>query len=100
MPFYDDNPLEHLALSTAEAEQTLDLRGLEAGPAMLRVERLLQTRSGTESWLIRFDPATDDGRETLFLPLGRRLLDARRDGTLTHCLPVANGTGYVITFAS
>jgi hypothetical protein len=50
------------------------------------------------SHLIRFAGARDDGRETLFLPIGRRLLQARRDGILSRCVPAADGAGYYIAF--
>lgn len=99
MPYFDHNPLDKLALQADTADALLDLQGMAADQAMLKVEALLQGPSATGSYLIRFDPATQDGRETLFLPLGRRLLQARRDGRLRRCLPAPDGAGYFITFA-
>lgn len=96
MPYFDENPLGKLALQSGETEMELDLRGLPADEAMQRVEALLQEQAPPARVLIRFDPATGDGRETLFLPLGRRLLAARKAGQLHSCLPTASADGYVI----
>lgn len=100
MPFFDDNPLQRLALEAPHADAVLDLRGCEIAEALRAIEDLLQRRGPAESYLVRFDPATGDGRETPFLPLGRRLLQARRDGVLMRCLPSADGAGYFIAFAT
>ena len=99
MPFFDQNPLQKLAFQPGDAESTLDLRGMSDELAMQQVERLLNDGSKRKTWLIRFDPATDDGRETLFLPLGRRLLEARRAGLIARCLPASDGAAYFIAFA-
>ena len=99
MPYFDHNPLHKLAPQADAADALLDLQGMTADQAMQRVEALLQGPLTTGSYLIRFDPAGQDGRETLFLPLGRRLLQARREGLLNRCLPAPDGAGYFITFA-
>jgi hypothetical protein len=98
MPFFDDNPLHRLALRADEADDELDLRGLDASVALERIEKLLAESNATGRLLIRFDAALGDGRETLFLPLGRRLLDARREGRLKRCLPAEDGAAYFIEF--
>lgn len=99
MPFFTENPLEKLAFQAEDAQGVLDLSGLPPAEAMQAVESLLGMPGGSDSYLIRFEPAGGDGRETLFLPLGRRLLEARRAGRLSRCLPAADGAGYFIVFA-
>jgi hypothetical protein len=99
MPYFEDNPLEKLAMQAADAEAVLDLRGMRSEQAMRAVEELLRSGGSVKTYLLRFDPATDDGRETLFQPIGRRLLRARREGHLSRCLPGADGAGYFIAFA-
>jgi len=99
MPYFDENPLEKLAFQANEAEAVLDLCGLTVDQAMQAVEHLLNDPASAKSHLIRFDPARDDGRETLFQPLGRRLLQARRAGRLNRCLPASDGAAYFISFA-
>jgi hypothetical protein len=46
--------------------------------------------------VIRIDPATAVSGETLFLPVGRQLLDARRRGLVMrfHPLPMSDGGGF------
>ena len=100
MPFFDANPLDKLAFEPGDAEAVLDLQGMPDEQALQAVEQLLQTTQAANSYLIRFDAAQADGRETLFLPLGRRLLQARREGLLARCLPAADGAGYFIAFAA
>ncbi|WP_078120168.1 hypothetical protein [Thiosocius teredinicola] len=98
MPFFEENPLEKLVFKPGDAEAELDLKGLATNEAMEKVEDLLAAEVSAASYLITFDGARDDGRETLFLPLGRRLLQARRDGRISRCLPASDGTGYFIAF--
>ncbi|MDJ0739584.1 MAG: hypothetical protein QNJ91_07690 [Gammaproteobacteria bacterium] len=100
MPYFDDNPLDKLAVKAGRADAELDLRGLAQTDAMARVERLIDSGGRAQTWLIRFDAAADDGRETLFLPLGRRLLEARRAGRIASCLPASDGAGYYVGFAA
>jgi hypothetical protein len=61
---------------------------------------LLNGPASAKSYLIRFDPAANDGCETLFQPLGRRLLEARREGRIGRCLPDSDGAAYFIRFAN
>lgn len=99
MPFFEQNPLAGLALQAGDADQTLDLRGLDACEAMAQVEGLLNDPGACGSYLVQFDAISETAGETLFLPVGRRLLQARRDGTIQRCLPVSDATGYYIEIA-
>ena len=100
MPYFDENPLAGLALQPDAAEAELDLRGLPPEYALRRVDEALRAPDRPGSLLIRFDPASDDGRETLFLPLGRWLLAARREGRLQRCLPLADGSAYFVVLST
>lgn len=102
MPFFEANPLDLLALQAGDAEAELDLRGLDRTTAIALVEQLLADLGveAARSYHIRFDPPAGDGVETLFQPLGRRLLQARRDGRLKSCLPLSDGSGYFIAIAA
>ena len=99
MPYFDENPLTNLTSKPGTAEHELDLTGLSQLDAMQQVEQLLMTAQPPNSALIRFSAAANDGKETLFLPLGRRLLEARRAGLLQSCLPAADGNAYFIRFS-
>ena len=98
MPFFEHNPLEKLVLQPGDAEAELDLRGMPSDQAMQTVEMLLASPGELNTCMLRFDAASNDGRETLFIPLGRRLLQACREGILSRCLPLADGAGYFIAF--
>lgn len=100
MPYFDKNPLANLALQADAAEHELDLSNLSQHDAMQQVERLLMASQPPHSVLIRFNAAANDGKETLFLPLGRRLLEARRAGLLQTCLPTAEGNAYFVKFVA
>ena len=95
MPEFRTNPLEKLAFNTRDADETIDLSGLDADAALARVETLIDQAVPGRRYLLRFDPARGDGRETLFQPIGRRLLEARRAGHLSSCLPASDGAGYL-----
>jgi hypothetical protein len=99
MPYFDENPLLKLALQAGDAEVVLDLRGMSEEQAIQAVEELLEHPAPSRDYRIRFDPPANDGRETLFLPVGRRLLQARRDGRLVRFLPYPDGAGYFISLA-
>ena len=97
-PQFDANPLTTLASLIPDADAELDLRGLRAEQAVAEVERLLEAgpERGARVFRVRFDPPDRAGAETLFLPVGRHLLAARRAGRLARCLPLPTGEGYVI----
>jgi hypothetical protein len=97
MPHFPANPLEQLAVQAGAAEATLDLTGLSPEAAMSALETLLSGERVANSYRVCFDPPAGDGRETLFQPIGRRLLQARREGILQTCLPV-DGAAYFIAF--
>jgi hypothetical protein len=71
---------------------------LSQDQAIQRIDDLLANGDHSRVWLVCFDPPARDGSETLFLPVGKHLLAARRVGQLSHCLPASDGTGYVIAF--
>lgn len=97
MPTFPTNPLENLALKASDADHTIDLANTPEADALERIMQALQTHASGESLCFRFDGPRGDGQPTLFQPVGRYLLTARREGALTRCLPLAEGNGYVVT---
>ncbi len=96
MPVFDNNPLEKLRFGPDAADEVIDLTGLAHADALSQVDELLNAAPAGRSYLLRFSPARGDGRETLFQPLGRKLLSARRTGRLASCLPASDAAGYLI----
>ncbi len=97
MPHFPSNPLENLALAPGAVDRTLELADDAPEAALAAVDAALADAAAGETLLFRFPPPAGDGRETLFQPLGRHLLAARRAGRIARCLPAADGAGYVVT---
>ncbi len=100
MPLFHPDSLSVLVGKSADGEHTLDLRGISLGQAQSAISQLLERppSDGVASIVIRIDPATPTSGETLFLPIGRQLLEARKSGLITrfHPLPEADGGGFYI----
>ena len=85
-----------------EAEGELDLRGVQASEALSLLKQVVQAGrpERPSSLVILIDPATATSGETLFLPVGRALLDAKRRGLLARCHPLSedNDSGFFVEF--
>lgn len=95
MPLFDENYVRELVGDRASAEYELDLRGVSADHARIAIERMLERRRFAEATTvaIRIDPATPTSGETLFLPVGRQLLEARRRNLVRRFSPLPDGDG-------
>lgn len=83
------------------AEWELDLRGLDQLHARASVERMVERNrfDAAKGVLIRFDPATPGGGETLFQPLARLLIAYLKRGWVTRVNPLSaeiGGGGFYI----
>ena len=98
MPHFDHDQIRELVGDQASADYELDLRGLTEAEARIAIERMLEDQGFVETTtvVIRIDPATPTSGETLFLPVGRQLLDARRRELVRRFtpLPEADGGGF------
>ncbi|MEM9386655.1 MAG: hypothetical protein AAGA68_16470 [Pseudomonadota bacterium] len=98
MPMFDHETVRALVGNLANGEHTLDLRGVPLLTARAAITQMLEQRQpeALTSVVIRIDPATATSGETLFLPVGQQLLQARRQGLITrfHPLPEADGGGF------
>ncbi len=101
MPLYDAEGVRALVGRDANGEHTLDLRGDSLLDAQAAITQLLEEWRVEQptSVVVRIDPATATSGETLFLPIGRQLLQARKRGLITHMhtLPEADGGGFFIS---
>ena len=96
MPTFPSNPLENLAIEAGAIDEIVELGAIDTAGALARVEKLIAEAPPGRCYRLNFPPPEGDGRETLFLPLGRHLLEARRAARLSSCLPTADGCGFVI----
>ncbi len=100
MPWLDPDTVRALVGELADGEHTLDLRGVSLNDAQSAIAEMLEQRhlAASKKLIVRIDPATATSGETLFLPVGRQLLDARKQGLITrmHPLPEADGGGFYV----
>ena len=104
MPLFEPDSIRALVGDCAGGEHALDLRGVSLEDARTAISKMLERwhlRYST-SVVIRIDPATATSGETLFLPIGRQLLEARQRGLITrfHPLPEADGGGFYVELPS
>ena len=94
MPIFDPATASALRGADDTAEQELDLRTLVRAEAEVRLAATLAAaRPQASTLLVRLDPATPTSGETLFLPIGRALLAARREGRVLRFAPLPEGAG-------
>lgn len=95
MPLFDEERIRDLVGEQASADHELDLRGMSLEQARIAIERMLEPRRFVEATtvVIRIDPATPTSGETLFLPIGRQLLEARRRKLVRRFTPLPDGDG-------
>ncbi len=103
MPFLTEEEVGRLLGPRRPADSELDLRGVEPPRALRMLERAIRDgRYGRPaSVIIRIDPATPSSGETLFLHVGRALLEAKRRRSVVRChpLPEAEGSGFYVEFS-
>lgn len=80
----------------------LDLRGLKIGAALERLELLLRIgrEQGVRALWVRLDQTIAAGGPALFVPVGRKLIEAWRRGDIARCRPLSasEGGGYHIEY--
>ncbi len=100
MPFLDPEQALHLLGHSQEPEAELDLRGMPLDIALDRLRSLVDSPvlPGPRRYAIRIDPPQPGGGETLFKPVGRFLLEARRRNRIGRISPLAEppGGGYFV----
>lgn len=82
------------------AEWELDLRGLDLAHACASIDQMVErNRFGeAKSVTLRLDPATPESGETLFLPIGRYLLELMRRELIVRFNPLSidKGAGFLV----
>jgi hypothetical protein len=90
-------------LGLADAAAILDLFGVARASAEASVKDMLERSrfAQRKSVAIRLDPPPDGGGETLFQPIGRLLLEARKRGWIERLqtLPAGDGLGFYVALA-
>ena len=105
LPDFDDFYTRKLrgSLGIADAEAVLDLRGVARARAEASVRGMLERSrfSQPKTVAVRLDPPPEGGGKTLFQPIGRLLLEAKRRGWIErlHMLPAHDGLGFYVALA-
>lgn len=89
------DPIAMLEGAAFETEAVLDLRGMARPVALEKLRVLIDVRvgPGPRLWAVRIEPARPGGGETLFQPVGRYLLEAKRAGKIFAVTPLADPPG-------
>lgn len=105
MPHFESRYADKLlgSLGIADAEAVLDLREANAAQAEASLRDLFErSRFGPRRTVaVRLAPPPEGGGETLFQPVGRQLLEARKRGLVERLqpLPAHDGLGYFVALA-
>jgi hypothetical protein len=105
MPFFEEFYANKLrgSLGLADADSVLDLVGASREEAERAIRELIErSRFGPRATVaVRLANPPPGGGETLFQPVGRLLLDARKRGWVEHLhtLPAQDGLGFYAALA-
>ncbi len=104
MPHFEEFYANKLrgALGVTDAEAVLDLRGSREQAAALLQDMLERSRfAHAKAIAIRLDPPPEGGGETLFQPIGKALLEAKKRGWIDRLqtLPARDGLGFYVALA-
>ncbi len=105
MPHFEEFYANKLrgSLGVADAEAVLDLRGASRERAAASLQDMLERSRFAQSKTvaIRLAPPPEGGGETLFQPVGKALLEAKKRGWIDRLqtLPAHDGLGFYVELA-
>ncbi len=105
MPHFEEFYANKLrgSLGIPDAGAVLDLRGVSREQAAASLQDMLERSrfAQAKSVAIRLDPPQDGGGETLFQPIGKALLEAKKRGWIERLqtLPAQDGLGFYVVLA-
>ncbi|HEY8383732.1 MAG TPA: hypothetical protein VIL09_16445 [Microvirga sp.] len=105
MPHFDEFYANKLrgGLGATDADATLDLREATAEQAAASLQDMLERSRFAEAKTVAIllAPPPEGGGETLFQPIGRALLEAKKRGWIDRLqtLPAQDGLGFYVVLA-
>lgn len=94
MPFLKQEDLRRITGLKDSAEYELDLCGLDRLHAEASIDRMLERSRfrPARSVIVRIDKASATSGETLFQPIGRKLVEAMKAKLVSRCRPLPEGS--------
>ncbi|MGO4707412.1 hypothetical protein AB4072_16735 [Microvirga sp. 2MCAF38] len=93
----------HGSLGLVDAESVLDLRNASREQAAASLQDMLERSrfAQSKSVAILIQPPAEGGGETLFQPVGKALLEAKKRGWIERLqtLPMQDGLGFYVVLA-
>ncbi|MET0746219.1 MAG: hypothetical protein ABWY78_22810 [Microvirga sp.] len=105
MPHFEDFYADKLrgSLGVVDAQSVVDLREASREQAAASIQDMLERSrfARGQAVAIRLSPPREGGGETLFQPVGKALLEARRRGWIVRLqtLPAQDGLGFYVVLA-
>ena len=105
MPHFDEFYANKLrgSLGLTDAEAVLDLRGATREQAAASIQDMLERSrfAAMKTVAVLLNPPPEGGGETLFQPIGRALLEAKKRGWVDRLqtLPAQDGIGFYLALA-
>jgi hypothetical protein len=105
LPHFEDFYAAKLrgSLGVTDAESVLDLRGANRATAEASLKDMLERSrfAAAKSVAIRLAPPAEGGGETLFQPIGKALLEAKKRGWIARLqtLPAQDGLGFYVALS-
>ena len=105
MPHFEEFYADKLrgSLGVADAQAVLDLRGASREQAAWSLQDMLERSrfASRKSVAIKLDPPPEGGGETLFQPVGKALLEAKKRGWIERLqtLPMRDGLGFYVVLS-
>jgi hypothetical protein len=105
MPHFEDFYANKLrgGLGVTDAEAVLDLRNASREQAAASIQDMLERSrfAQAKTVAIRLSPPPEGGGETLFQPVGKALLEAKKRGWIERLqtLPAGDGLGFYVELA-
>lgn len=87
-----DNVVNMFAPAQTTPDHEADLTGLSENDALAKLSEALDTCRimGLRALLVKFEPATASSGPTLFQPVGQALREAKQQGYVDYCHPIAD----------
>ena len=105
MPHFEEFYANKLrgGLGVVDADSVLDLRSASREQAAASIQDMLERSrfAAAKSVAIRLAPLAEGGGETLFQPIGKALLEAKKRGWIARLqtLPAQDGLGFYVVLA-